>query len=296
MQRARTGMKTTTVVQAKLHLSMRCTKIPEDDVASLVFGQHQHKRFPAQQPRNALCVAVSSHTCSDYGSSIQLSCMACCGNHETWWKRNTPNNKYVHCERKNADQALAAWISDTTRLIKDRIGKIGCQSGWKMVAHSMSGWLGHCARRGRATQYGITAVTWKRTKENLTYDRWFCTMPKHKLAPWDSILYLNFDEHSKWSVMTLHKTGWRERKRGHLYCQFFHRESMVLQLENTQDWKDKCEPLFCEFPLENYGASQADLWENNTDSPRSAVTPFFRTCVPRHTFFFCFQFGDLDGV
>ena len=67
MQRARTGMKTTTVVRAKLHLPMRCTKIQEDgDVASLVIGQHQHKRCPAQPPRNAQCVVKSSHTCSDF--------------------------------------------------------------------------------------------------------------------------------------------------------------------------------------------------------------------------------------
>ena len=67
MRRARTGMKTTTIVRAKLHLPMRCTNIQEDgDVASLVFGQHQHKRCPAQPSRNALCVTVSSHTCSDF--------------------------------------------------------------------------------------------------------------------------------------------------------------------------------------------------------------------------------------
>ena len=154
----------------------------------------------------------------------------------------------------------------------------GCTKHVGLIGTLCTTWQGHTD--------GITAVTWKRMKVNLTCDRCFCTMPKYKLASWDTILYLNLDEHSKCSVMTLHKTGWRERKHGHLFCQFFYRESMVLQLENTQDWKDKCEPLFCEFPLENYGASQADLWENNTDSPRSAVTLFFRTCVPRHTFFF----------
>ena len=66
--------------------------------------------------------------------------MPCSGNHDNLVNaKDTKQQIRILVTDKNADQALAAWFSETIRLIKDRRSKIVCQSAWKMVAQSMSG-------------------------------------------------------------------------------------------------------------------------------------------------------------